>query len=91
MKEDNANDVSHVIAVLVEMHEDLMAHVFAMQTFLQELGFLEPDAVDRRADEFRKGFAASRMRQLKRLSKKLSAEQRRRLRKILDKYEGPVQ
>ena len=85
-------EFSKAIAELIEMHESLMAHVFSIQTFLQDQGLLRPVPVDRRAGKFRKQFAKSRKKQLKRLEKKLSAERVRQLhQKILDSYKGPLQ
>ena len=39
----NNKDVTHDIAELIRLHDDVLARVFALQTLLQDLGVLSPE------------------------------------------------
>jgi hypothetical protein len=88
MKDDN--DLSQSIAELIRLHDDVLAHVFAMQTLLQDLDLISPAEVEQRTEHFRKKFALD-------LEARLAARQRQtdsateieRRQQILDEYEGP--
>ncbi len=55
MKDDK--ELSQSIAELLRLHDDVLARVFALQTLLQDLDLISPDAVERRTEQFRKEFA----------------------------------
>jgi hypothetical protein len=83
-------ELSQSIAELKRLHDDVLAHVFAMQTLLQDLDLISPGEVERRTEQFRKQFALD-------LEARLAARQRKtdsvteieRRQQILDEYEGP--
>ena len=87
---DDSREVTQAMAELIRLHDDVLAHVFAMQTLLQDLDLISPDEVERRTEQFRKQFALD-------LEARLAAHQRetnsateiQRRQQILDEYEGP--
>ena len=88
MKDDK--ELSQSIAELIRLHGDVLAHVFAMQTLLQDLDLISSDEVERRTEQFRKQFALDLKARLTACQKKIdSATQIQRRQQILDEYEGP--
>jgi len=88
MKDDT--ELNQSIAALIRLHDDVLAHVFALQTLLQDLDLISPDEVERRTEQFRKRFALDlEARLAARLKKTDSATEIQRRREILDEYEGP--
>ena len=53
----NSKDVTHDIAELIRLHDDVLARVFALQTLLQDLGVLSPEKLQQRTEELKKRFA----------------------------------
>ena len=83
-------ELSQSIAELIRLHDDVLAHVFAMQTLLQELDLISPGEVERRTEQFRKQFALDLEARLAvRRRKTDSATEIQRRQQILDEYEGP--
>ena len=88
MKDDK--ELSQSIAELIRLHDDVLAHVFAMQTLLQDLDLISSDEVERRTEQFRKQFALDHeARSTARQRPTVSATQIQRRQQILDEYEGP--
>ena len=54
----NNVDVTQAVAELIQLHDDVLARLFAIQTLLQDLELISPEQVQRRTDQFRKQFAA---------------------------------
>jgi hypothetical protein len=42
---------------LIQLHDEVLARVFALQTLLQDLGVLSQEKVQQRAEELRQQFA----------------------------------
>jgi hypothetical protein len=88
MKDDK--ELRQSIAELIRLHDDVLAHVFAMQTLLQDLDLISSDEVERRTEQFRKQFASDLEARLAvRQRKSDSATEIQRRQQILDEYEGP--
>jgi hypothetical protein len=83
-------ELTQSIAELIRLHDDVLAHVFAMQTLLQDLDLISPGEVERRTEHFRKQFALDLEDRLAARQRKTdSATEIRRRQQILDEYEGP--
>jgi Tfp pilus assembly protein PilP len=88
MKDDI--ELSQSIAELIRLHDDVLARVFALQTLLQDLALISPDAVERRTEQFRKQFALDlEARLTARQAKTDAAKENQRRQQILDEYEEP--
>jgi hypothetical protein len=87
MKDDK--EVSQSIAELIRLHDDVLAHVFAMQTLLQDLDLISPGEVEQRTERFRKQFALDLEARLAARHRKIdSATEIQRRQQILDEHEG---
>jgi hypothetical protein len=88
MKDDK--ELRQSIAELIRLHDDVLAHVFAMQTLLQDLDLISLDELERRTEQFRKQFALDLEARLAARQRKTdSATEIQRRQRILDEYEGP--
>lgn len=52
----NNEDVTHAIADLIQLHDEVLARVFAIQTLLEDLGLVSSDEVRQRTEQLRKQF-----------------------------------
>jgi hypothetical protein len=83
--------VSQAIAELVHLHEDVLAHLFAFQTLLQDLGLISASQASDRIGHFRQQFSEHSDAGILDLAKRLDAEERLWRRQVLEEYTGPKQ
>ena len=84
--------VNQAIAELVHLHEDVLAHVFAFQTVLQDLGLISASQASDRIGHFRQQFFSEHSDAgIVDLAKRLDAEERLWHRHVLEEYTGSKQ
>jgi len=77
---NSRNLATQSIAELIQLHDDVLARLFAIQTLLQDLELISPEQVQRRTDQFRKQFAADLEARLAAIRKKTPA---------ITRFDGP--
>jgi len=88
---DVSSNTSAVISELVDLYENVLSRVLAIQSVLLKKSLVSAATFERERKRIAKALAKNRERQLKKLLKRISGEHRKRLRRMLDKPVGPIQ
>jgi len=85
------DDINVALAQLVQLHENVLSRVLAIQSLLVKKRVLSGQAVEREMKNFAKKLVDSRERELYSLLSRLLKAQSKHQRRMLDKPVGPVQ